>query len=137
MVRPFLRTLRHIHFYLVVHEDSNPIEGLAHELEKIAERNNIESISIELSVSVTNGCRYGKDWTPLDQALGRSRSGWDELRTVSLLFSVGGYDCQEMAGWNKALLDGLNKLPETQFIWLTGCQAFKFDFEVKAVLQKV
>ncbi|KAF8186415.1 hypothetical protein BJ912DRAFT_971761 [Pholiota molesta] len=105
----------------------DPLCGLCNELEEMANKNAIETITIIVDIETDSNCARGDEWGRLDTALGQS--GWPKLQRVSLAITI----------WSYARLDGeleraLGNLPQTQFHKLTASKSLSFEFSVREEL---
>lgn len=101
---------------------NDPLCGFANELEHMCENNVIEDLAIEISIKIDSGSTRGDEWGRLDKVL--CHSGWAKLRRVSLLIVIGSHAREDN------LKEELQKLPETQFQWLSSTKSLSFKFEV-------
>lgn len=131
MALPSLQTLRRLYFSFIINEKyEDPLCGLAAELEAIPEGNIIESIVIEVEVQADRDCKQGDEWATLNQTFTRHRSGWKNLKVVSLKINVTS-EGRRRGGELEALVGALRNLPQNELKGLKNSKDFKFEFDVK------
>jgi len=121
-VLPALQTLQHLHIHITVTDGDNHIlGGLPAEFDFISGKNVIESISIFVTIEMSRDSGIGHEWSELDRALTKHRSGWPNLKIVTLNVEVNYYYENE---------EDLRQLPETHLKGLARSEDIKLKFEV-------
>jgi len=71
ILRPSLQTLKHLRVKSFFNEwdSTDPLSGLAYELEEIRTIQSIETISINIVIWINSNCPRGDEWGMLDQTL--------------------------------------------------------------------
>jgi hypothetical protein len=120
MLRPSMKTLKHIALTLDVDEDDiDPLFGIPSELKRMRDKNIIETITIK----VEKQCSVGKDWDRLDDVL--TAPGWSSLKKVSLAIDF----TFHFGRGGKELEETMRRLPMTQFPRLSSSNSVSFDFK--------
>ena len=128
MLRPSIRTLKHIVLNIHVDDDDvDPLFGIPSELEDMRTNNIIETVTIGIRVGTDASCRRGDDWGRLDEVL--STPGWFSLKRVSLTIEIANFFRRD-----NELEVALRNLPETQFPRLSSSNSVSFDFEVNSLV---
>ena len=125
MLRPSLQTLKHLRVKSFFNEwdSTDPLSGLAYELEEIR---TIQSIEINIAIYINSNCPRGDEWGVLDETL--ARPGWSKLLQVSLGILIYSYQRKD-----DGLEEVLKGLPEKQFHYLT-LSGISFEFTVTSKL---
>jgi len=106
-------------------ENQDPLRGLCEELEAFPRTNVLESLYIHVDVETDNLFSTGGEWGRLDAALS---DNFLTLRRVSIHIVIWIYQARPEI---KTLHEELNKLPQTQFPWLSENTAIYFDFSTR------
>ena len=109
LLRPSMRTLKHIVVDIDVDLDVDPLFGISSELEDIHTKNVIETVAIGIRIEAD--VIYGRDhWSRLDKVL--TTPGWFSLQRVSVAIEATTFSWSEEFDELKM---AWQKLPETQF----------------------
>ncbi|KIK00139.1 hypothetical protein K443DRAFT_666541 [Laccaria amethystina LaAM-08-1] len=103
-------------------ENEDPLRGLSEELEAFPRTNVLDTLDINVAVETDNLFSTGGEWGRLDAVLS---GNFVALRRVSIHIVIWIYQERPEI---KTLHEELNKLPQTQFPWLSENTAIYFDF---------
>ena len=123
MLRPSMRTLKHIVVNIYVDGGNDPLFGIHSEFENMSGENVIETVDIGIifRTLAQRGDMY--NWSRLDEVL--TTPGWFSLKRVSLAL-----DISRFFNTNNELEVALRKLYETQFPRLSSSDTVLFDLVV-------
>ena len=104
--------------------DVDPLFGIPSELERMRNKNFIQTIDIQVVIPPDGDCRRGDDWRRLDEVL--TGPGWVWLEEVRLIIAINTYG---RTNGDNELEVALKKLPETQFPRLSSSKTIIFKFD--------
>ena len=120
MLRPSMRTLKHIVVNINVSGGNDPLFGIPSEFEYMCSKNIIETITIRIIFRTYS--QRGDNWSRLDKVL--TTPGWFSLKRVSLVIDISIFYREN------ELVIALRNFAETQFPRLSSSNTVSFDFEV-------
>jgi hypothetical protein len=132
MLYPSMHTLRRLRVNTDFSEGigmTDPFCGLCNELEKMKNRNIIETITLHVTVDANCYCLRDDEWGRVDKVL--TQPGWPTLQQVSLKITVWSYEGGAELDW---LQSALRKLPQTQFPKLTSSNSLSFELSVQETI---
>ena len=121
MLRPSMRTLKHIVVNIHFYDGDDPLSsyGILSMFEDMRSKNIIETVTI-LFCNCRDVNRLKDDWVRLDEVL--TSTGWFSLKRVSLTI-----DIVSLKGSKKELNVALRKLLETHCWRLSSSNSISFD----------